>query len=168
MRRTNLKSAVEIEDYVFSGCYNLESVEFGDKLEIIGYYAFGHCTPLTHLKLPSVITIGAAAFDNGKLKYVEFSERLETVGYNAFDSCSRLQRIAVPLKRDLFECYDNDELKYRYTQFDCCDQLSSVDLVGGIHKTAASLHMESWRTDMEEEINRINPVLPSTDRRDRQ
>ena len=42
LRRINLKSAVEIEEEAFSGCYNLnlESVEFGDKLETIGRAAF--------------------------------------------------------------------------------------------------------------------------------
>ena len=43
-----------------------------------------------------------------------------------------------------------------------CEQLVTVDIVGGIHKTVASLHMESWKTEMETEINRINQVLPNT------
>ena len=36
----NLKSAVEIEEYAFYFCRNLESVEFGDRLERIGNRAF--------------------------------------------------------------------------------------------------------------------------------
>jgi hypothetical protein len=43
--------------------------------------------------------------------------------------------------------------------------LSTVDLVGGIHETVASLHLEKlhlekWRNEMIEEINLINLVLP--------
>ena len=40
--------------------------------------------------------------------------------------------------------------------------LDTIDLVGGIHKTVASLLLESWRDEMNEEIQRINQVLPST------
>jgi hypothetical protein len=42
-----------------------------------------------------------------------------------------------------------------------CRNLTTVTIVGGIHKTIASLHLESWRNDMRQEINRINQVLPS-------
>ena len=159
LRRINLKSVVEIDGYAFY-YDNLESVEFGDRLETIGEYAFNGCNSLQHLKLPSVITIGRSAFFYCKrLTDVQLSERLETIGRIAFAGCERLQRIAIPLRRDLFE-YDYEHL--RYNQFSFCEQLTTVDLVGGIHKTVASLHMESWRTEMIAEINRINQVLPNT------
>mmetsp|Transcript_18715 Transcript_18715/g.28474 ORF Transcript_18715/g.28474 Transcript_18715/m.28474 type:complete len:83 (-) Transcript_18715:412-660(-) len=47
--------------------------------------------------------------------------------------------------------------------FVLCRNLSTIELVGGIHKTVASLHLEKWRDDMMEEINRINEILPHTD-----
>ncbi len=48
--------------------------------------------------------------------------------------------------------------------FDGCDNLSQVDLVGGIqiHKTIDSLLLESWRNEMKNEIDRINRDLPYT------
>jgi len=47
--------------------------------------------------------------------------------------------------------------------FGFCPELTTVDLVGGIHdKTIASLHLESWRNEKREEIDRINQVLPNT------
>ena len=160
LRRMNLKSVVEIDENAFDRCVNLESVEFGDRLETIGYAAFSECTSLKHLKLPSIVTIGNFAFGVCKrLTDIEFSERLETIETAAFWVCERLQRIVVPLKRDLFEFSDN---LGKYTQFERCGQLTTVDLVGGIHKTIASLHMESWRTEMIAEINQINEVLPTT------
>ena len=160
LRRINLKSVVEIDEQAFFQCTNLESVEFGDRLQTIGEDAFNRCFSLNHLKLPSIITIGGYAFGICKrLTDIELSERLETIGRGAFSNCERLERIAIPLKRDLFEFSDIFE---RYTQFDECDQLIAVDLVGGIHKTVASLHMESWRDEMIAEINRINQVLPNT------
>ena len=157
--RINLKSAVEIDNSAFCNCFHMESVEFGDRLETIGKYAFGW-TSLTHLKLPTVITIGVGAFFTcQRLIAVELSERLETIGIGAFQFCTQLQRISVPLKRDLF-VYDH--IDERYTQFYNCSQLTTVDLVGGIHKTVASFHMDIWRAEMIAEINRINLVLPGT------
>ena len=160
LRRINLNSVVEIDEFAFNKCENLESVEFGDRLETIGEGAFYGCQSLTHhLKLSSIITIGFQAFSRCELTDVEFSERLQRIGGNAFYNCERLQRIAIPLKRDLF-MFDN--YNQGYSQFEGCEQLTTVDLVGGIHKTVASLHVESWRAEMIAEINRINQVLPNT------
>jgi len=160
LRLINLKSVVEIDDLAFLECDNLESVDFGDRLEMIGCMAFSHCKSLKHLKLPSVITIEAEAFsDSERMTDIELSERLETIETQAFYNCKRLQRIAIPLKRDLIAY---DYIFDEYNQFDGCEQLTTVDLVGGIHKTVASLHMESWRTNMNKSINRINQVLPNT------
>ncbi len=165
LKRINLKSAVEIGYEAFYHCDNLESVEFGDRLETIRNRAFCWCTSLKHLKLPSIITMGGGAYMNCRyLTSIELSERLETIGAGAFDGCDRLQRIGVPLKRDMFEF--NRSLQ-KYNQFDDCWQLTTVDLVGGIHKTVASLHMESWRTEMITEINRIDQVLPNTHANDK-
>ena len=47
------------------------------------------------------------------------------------------------------------------TVFDDCDELARVCLVGGIHKTIYSLHLESWRNEMNDEIKRINRALPT-------
>eukprot|EP00985_Skeletonema_marinoi_P007418 scaffold3259_cov71-Skeletonema_marinoi.AAC.2 len=161
LRSIDLRSVVEIGDGAFKGCESLVDVKFGDKLETIGICAFYECTSLQRLKLPSVITVLAGAFQFCKaLTSIEFSERLETIEPYAFSGCERLQRIAIPLKRDLFTC---DPISRKYSQFDGCYQLTTVDLVGGSHnKTVTSLHMESWRTEMIAEINRINQDLPNT------
>jgi hypothetical protein len=161
LRRINLKSVVEIGESAFFECENLESVEFGDKLETIERYAFEGRISIKYLKLPSVITIDMQAFCNCKaLTDIELSGRLETIETRAFAGCDRLERIAIPLKRGLFVF---DDLFFRYNQFDNCYRLRTVDLVGGAHtKTVASLHMQCWRNEMQEEINRINQVLPDT------
>ena len=157
LRRINLKSAVEIGLEAFYNCHNLESVEFGDRLETIGDGAFSHCYSLTHLKLQSIITIGNHAFHYCEhLTDFELSERLETIGAGAFKFCDRLQRIAIPMRRS--------DINQDYNQFEGCDRLTTVNLIGGIHETVSSLHMESWRTEMISEINRINQVLPNTSR----
>ncbi|KAK1738530.1 leucine-rich repeat domain-containing protein [Skeletonema marinoi] len=164
----NLKSAIEIDRAAFYCCRNLESVEFGENLEIIGGTAFHGCSSLERLNLPSIIVIEEAAFYNCKaLTDIELSERLETIESAAFRACERLQRIAIPLKRNLFSFFVRHDHNQIYNQFDKCDQLTTVDLVGGIHTTVASLHMESWKTEMKETISRINQVLPDADQGDK-
>jgi len=146
-------------------CENLADVELGDNIETIGRSAFDGCCSLEHLNLPSIITIGRGAFYKcNALTDIELSERLETIEAHTFWECKRLQRIAIPLKRILIPL---DDIFRRYNQFDGCDQLITVNLVGGIHTTVASLHMESWRNEMQEEIHRINQVLPDAQTRDK-
>eukprot|EP00985_Skeletonema_marinoi_P008339 scaffold3761_cov81-Skeletonema_marinoi.AAC.4 len=50
----------------------------------------------------------------------------------------------------------------RYNQFDEYVNLTSIDLVGRVHITISSLLLESWRDDMNQEIDRINQTLPKT------
>ncbi|KAK1735017.1 leucine-rich repeat domain-containing protein [Skeletonema marinoi] len=160
LRSIDLRSVVEIGEDAFEGCEDLMDVQFGNKLETIGMYAFYGCTSLECLKLPSIITVETAAFKScDALSSIEFSERLERIELNAFCGCERLRHIAIPLKRDLLPF---DHHRQKFTQFDDCDLLTAVDLVGGAHnKTVASLHIESWRTEMIAEIDRINQDLPN-------
>ena len=64
-----------------------------------------------------------------------------------------MRRIAIPLK---------DNFVIDLNAFSRCRNLSRVDVVGGIHKTISSLHLESWKNEMMEEIERINQTLPDT------
>eukprot|EP00986_Skeletonema_menzelii_P003821 scaffold1251_cov87-Skeletonema_menzelii.AAC.3 len=140
-----------IKKWAFLYC-ELTDVEFGDKLETIGHEAFSRCTALKNIKMPSARTIGKCAFYGCKeLSDVEFGEELETLQRGAFDNCPKLNRIVLPLKGDMI----GDIV------FNFCPRLTAVDLVGGVHNTVASLHLESWRNEMNDEINRINQVLPT-------
>ena len=141
-----------IEDNAFNNCTALENVEFGAKLETIGSAAFAF-TFLRTIKIPKVRVIGLCAFyECLHLTDVKFSKDLETIGNWAFKDCHCLRRIFIPLKENLL---DEDT-------FDNCGDLSKVDLVGGIHKTVSSLLLDSWRNEMNDEIDRINRDLPST------
>jgi hypothetical protein len=152
LRSIKLLGVKFIEKKAFYDCIGLTDVEFGGRLETIEYQAFNWCTSLRSGTIPSVRTIGYRAFNNCKqLTDLVLPEELETVGQSAFCDCPSLRRIAMPLKDDMLE----------YGVFFDCPKLSTVSLVGGIHKTVSSLHLESWRNDMRQEINRINQVLPS-------
>ena len=151
----------EIQERAFSNCYDLSGVEFGDRLETIGQYAFFNCS-LRSIKIPTVGDIEDSAFGHcRKLTEAEFGIDLERIGCHSFYNCPNLQRIAIPLKDNLFSLDPYDQ---RYDQFGECDSLTTVDIVGaeGIHKTISSLLLESWKDEMNQEINRINRELPDT------
>ncbi len=142
-----------IKTDAFWYCRDLTDVEFGDKLETIENAVF-YNTGLIKIKMPSVRTIGRGVFSScGELTDVEFGKALRTLQYGAFISCHALKRIALPLKSIMI----GDDAFYD------CPKLITIDLVGGIHNTVASLHMESWRNETTDEINRINQDLPNTD-----
>ena len=152
LRGIKLPGVRVIEKHAFFHCTALADVEFGDKLESIGDHAF-QCCRLTNIKLPKVRNIGKYAFTEcEQLTEVELPKDLERIEGVAFHYCRRLRRIAIPLKDNLLGYY----------VFDDCDNLSQVDLIGGIHKTISSLLLDSWRNEMNDEIDRINRDLPNT------
>ena len=160
--RIKLLGVREIGDEAFQFCYNLSDVQFGDRLETIGKYAFDGCSMMS-IEIPTVRTLDIEAFSYcEKVEDVEFGVNLETIGIGSFYGCKQLQRIAIPLKDGLFQF---DTRQQRYTQFDYCDKLTTVDLVGaeGINNTISSLLIESWRDEMNQEIDRINEELEDTD-----
>ena len=140
-----------IKEYAFCRCTHLTDVEFGNKLEAIEQSAFNDCFKLKKIKMPSARTIGRYALSHCKeLSDVECGEGLRTLKDSVFSNCFKLERIALPLlKGDMIEG----------SLFYGCDNLIAVDLVGGIHQTVASLHMESWRNEMMDEIISINQTL---------
>ena len=147
-----LRGVKIIKAHAFCDCKSITDVEFGDKLETIEQYVFSSCIGLEKIRIPSVRTIGKRAFSYCReLTDVEFGEGLMTLHEGAFCGCSKLKRISLPLKGGMIE--DN--------VFLYCSKLETVDLVGGIHQTVASLHLESWRNEMTDEINRINQTLPT-------
>jgi hypothetical protein len=159
LRGIKLPGVRIVEEGAFFNCTALSDVEFGDKLETIGNDAFGRCKSLQKIKMRSVRNIGAVAFDFcQQLADVELP-CVDTIGKIAFFHCLRLRRVAIPLKDNIFRL---DRFEESYTQFAVCENLATVDLVGGTHNTVSSLLLERWRDEMNQEINRINQVLPNT------
>jgi hypothetical protein len=153
LRNIKLLGVRVIEMGAFWGCTMLEDVEFGNKLDTIGFEAF-RSTALRNVKLTKVRSIETCAFWGCKqLTDVELSEDLQRIGGAALAYCPRLRRVVIPLKDNLL---GND---YVFCE---CEDLSTIDLVGGIHKTVSSLLLESWRNEMNDEIDRINQELPNT------
>jgi hypothetical protein len=158
LRRIKLPGVRIVEQGAFCNCYDLSDVEFGDKLETIEWNAFGGCQSLQKIKMPSVRNIGHSAFSGcEQLTDLELP-CVDTIGGFAFFRCLRLRRVAIPLKNNIFLI---DNIVQRRTQFYFCENLT-VDLLGGTNKTISSFLLERWRNEMNQEINRINQVLPNT------
>jgi hypothetical protein len=153
-RVSNMTGLIEIERFAFSYCHALSEMEFG-KLEIIGNVAFLGCNSLKSINMPSIGMLRPGAFNScKKLTGAAFGGKLERIEQNVFYGCTALRRIVIPLK---------DNLTIHNDAFDGCHNLSRVDtLDGGIHKTISSLNLESWRNEMEGEIDRINQTLLNT------
>ncbi len=158
-RLSKMNGVKEIETNSFLGCTALSDLEFS-KLEIIGFGAFPYCKSLRSINLPSVRRIRKYAFHSCEaLTDAVFGEDLEEIEEGSaklgpFTGCTAMRRIVIPLKHNLIVSND---------AFNRCDNLVRVDpLVGGTHKTISSLHMESWKNEMMEEIDRINQTLPDT------
>ena len=84
---------------------------------------------------------------------MKFSIKLERIEGGAFYSCASLERITIPLKDGIVT---SDDI------FAECDNLKHVDHVEGVHEVVASLLMEGWRNDMNDEIDSIKQILPNT------
>ena len=151
---TKMQGLIEIGECAFGDCPDLSELELG-KLEIVGNGAFINCNSLRSINLPSVRRVEEYAFVRcGGLRDVMFGKDLERIEEYAFFMCTALTRIAIPLKDNLD--FDNEAFNY-------CLNLSRVDTIDGeIHKTISSLHLESWRDEMLEEIDSINQILPNT------
>eukprot|EP00984_Skeletonema_dohrnii_P006846 scaffold2435_cov92-Skeletonema_dohrnii-CCMP3373.AAC.10 len=143
----------------FWGQRKLLSVDFHPDIEKVEHSAFYNCDSLRGAKLLGVREVGYDAFFYcQQLLDMEFGANLERIGDSAYYNSRRLRRIAIPLKDNMF-IFDT---RQGYNQLDYCANLTTVDLVGGIHKTVASLGLESWRSEMNSEIDRINQTLPNT------
>lgn len=164
LREINLRGVKFIEFMAFLSCESLQVVELDDNLDTIGRSAFQECIALKCIKVKSARIIERWTFNNClSLTELELlnAERIEE---GAFNGCPSLRRIAIPLRNNLFLM--NLETN-RCTLFNECHNLTKVDLVERIHKMIEALSMETWKAEMNQEIDRINQVLPDTDTNNR-
>lgn len=78
-------TVVEIGNFAFSYCRDLQKVNIPDSVETIGYSAFENCDRLTNVNLPKNLkTICGAAFTHCNLTTVTIPEGTEYIGSYAF------------------------------------------------------------------------------------
>jgi hypothetical protein len=176
VRRAKIDESIDtIPRYAFMDCRQLIEVEGHDRLKKIEYSALLRCRSLRRLKrMNGVIKIGAWAFAGcNALSDLEF-DKAEIIGASAFAFCKSLKFINLPYIRRVRRCAFmgceqltgakfSEELE-RIGKFSSafygCDNFSRIDIVGGIHKTISSLHLERWRDEMRKEFESINQTLP--------
>eukprot|EP00984_Skeletonema_dohrnii_P028949 scaffold19217_cov103-Skeletonema_dohrnii-CCMP3373.AAC.3 len=157
LRFVVMPSVRVLEEKAFNHCYSVDVLDL-PMLEETSFRTFEGCRSLRRITMPSIKTIGGGTFFGcEQLVELDFPEGLEQIGICAAIGCNNLRHISIPLKSDML--MDNGE-NY-YWQFRYCIRLTTVDLVGGLHTTISSLHLERWKNEMKEEINRINLILPS-------
>lgn len=86
IRKVVFEGNVEIKDFSFCGCTNLETVEFHGVVKSIGDYAFKECA-IKELVLPNGLAhIGREAFSGCRLSDVSLPVSVETLGRLAFNN----------------------------------------------------------------------------------
>lgn len=108
----------EIEDYTFSGAYNLKKVTLNEGLVNIGENAFVSCEKLVEVVIPSTLkSIGNFAFCECKsLSTIQLPEGLTEIGYTVFGNCC-IETITFPSTIGVLEkgvVYGCSELKKVY------------------------------------------------------
>jgi len=108
-----------IGDNAFDGCINLKDVTLNARIPYIKWKAFGNCTALKYLQLPSsLIWIGENAFYDAGLKEIVIPEGVQYLYRSCFWKCKQLERTTLPTS--LISIY--------YNAFEECTSLWEVTL----------------------------------------
>ena len=92
------KSVTQVYSDAFSGCKNLEEVEFEEGKITIPSNIFGGCKNLKKVIIPnSIKSIGAMSFENCiSLSEIILPENLKEINYDAFKGCTNLKSVTIP------------------------------------------------------------------------
>lgn len=102
------ESITTIDKYALAFCYDLETVEFGNSLQKIGFSAFNY-TPMREIIIPEGIeTIGPYAFCNmNNLEKVQIAKSVKKIDYKAFEKDDNIKEI-ICLIETPFNLHEND------------------------------------------------------------
>lgn len=114
----NLES---IEESAFYGCKNLESVDLGNNIMLIGAGSFNGCEKLTEIYIPDTVTnIEMKAFKNcSALHTVRMSPNVDYIPREAFNNCKELSSFI----------WDSDSKLIGRLAFGNCVKLADFDFV---------------------------------------
>lgn len=104
-------SITSIDEYAFSNCSHLTSVEFenGSQLTSIGRQAFYQCFDMESIEIPaSVTSIGYSAFSGcWRLTSIEIPASVTDIGGSAFYGCTNLASIVIDSGNTIYDSRNN-------------------------------------------------------------
>ena len=119
------ESVTIIGNSAFQNCENLVKIEFPKSIEKIGKYAFALCKSISSISIPPKVKVieEATFLDCENLEFVEFSENINSIGAIAFMMCKNLKSITLPKEIDnLEDC----------AIFNVCENLESIKFISDI------------------------------------
>ena len=97
LQTVNIGNGIEIIGIrAFSGCTNLSRVTIGSGLKIINEEAFHKCKALKTITLPNAVKIieGKAFYQSG-LESIAIPDSVETISWSAFADCKELKTVSI-------------------------------------------------------------------------
>ena len=93
-----IDGVIEIEDFAFAGCKNLETIELPDSLETIDAFAFKGCVALKKVKLPdSLMELGHDAFKGcTSLTSLKIPKYVTNIAKSLVANCPNLEVLYIP------------------------------------------------------------------------
>ena len=101
-------TVIAIEEYAFSDCSSLASIDIPSSVTTIGEYAFSDCSRLESINIPSSLTtIGKRAFEYcSRLASIDIPSSVTAIGEQAFINCSSLNEINVDKNNQSYASVD--------------------------------------------------------------
>ena len=114
----------QIGGYAFGGCTSLTSITIPSYVTTIGGYAFGGCTSLTSITIPSYVTrIEYSTFSRcTSLISVTIPNGVTTIEFDAFEGCTSLTSVTIP----------NSVTEIGREAFEGCTSLTSVTIPNSV------------------------------------
>ena len=141
------KSIEILEEGTFSGCSELQSVEWNCKCDAIPANCFSECSNLTSFNFAGIKKIGSYAFWASGLQEVRLPKKIECISERAFYACSELQFVE-------WNCKCNEISDYCFCK---CTKLKQFDF-SGIERIGKHAFEESGLQEVNLPEN-INVVL---------
>lgn len=152
----NVKS---IQCKAFYDCNNMEEIEFGNGVTIIGDYAFDNCRALGYIEIPNnVNTIKDGAFFHcNALEEVVIPDTVTHLGPRVFEECTSLKTVKLGkginrLEHSIFyHCTSLETVEMSNTItcigsaiFAYCESLNKIKFDGTIKQWKAIIKEDSW------------------------
>ena len=122
-----------IDDFAFTNCTNLKSVDIGDSVNIIGQSAFFGCSDLTNVTLGNGLTniCEKAFFSCSNLTSIIIPDNVVGIGKEVFKSCEQLTTVII----------GNGVVSIEQEAFSNCSKLTDIRIGNGVTKIAIGAFM---------------------------